>query len=100
MKRFSIREKFWIRKDREQLFFSGLILASIAASITTTYWHFYDRTELRPKIKLNTQLSKKKQYKILKEAENSIAGIAEKTTSFYKIETYATPTAPSLEENK
>ncbi len=100
MKRFNLREKIWIRKDREQLFFSGLILASIAASITTTYWHFYDRTELRPKIKLNTTLSKKNQYKMLKETENSIAGIAEKTTSFYNIETYAEPTVPSPEENK
>ncbi|MEW5950780.1 MAG: hypothetical protein AB1637_02705 [Elusimicrobiota bacterium] len=100
MKLSQIREKFWIRKDRENLFFSGLILASMAASITTTYWHFYDRTELRPKIKLNTQLSKEKQYKILKEAENSTAGLKEKTTSFYKIEKYSDPTIPAPGEDQ
>ncbi|GAB4028231.1 MAG: hypothetical protein Fur0012_00100 [Elusimicrobiota bacterium] len=94
MKLSQIREKIWIRKDRENLFFSGLILASIAASTVTTYWHFYDRTELRPKIKLNTGLTKEKQYKLLKEAENSTAGLKEKTTSFYNVETYASPTVP------
>ncbi len=94
MKLSQIREKFWIRKDRESVFFSGLIVACISASIATTYWHFYDRTELRPKIKMNNQINKAREYKILKETENSTAGLKSKTTSFYNIETYASPDVP------
>lgn len=90
MKLSQIREKFWIRKDRENVFFSGLIVTCICASIATTYWHFYDRTELRPKIKMNNPISKEKEYKELKETEISMAGLKIKRTT----NTYASPDMP------
>lgn len=98
MKTSKFRERFWIRKDRENFFFSGLLLTSIVATITISYWNYSDMTEIKPKIKLDTNLSKEKQYKILKEADYIPPIIKSGTTSFYKIDEYAKPQLPPLPE--
>jgi len=95
MKLSSIRERYWIRQDRERFFFAGLLMTCTIASFITTYWHYNDMTELKPKIKIDTNLSKERQYKILKEADY-IPPVTKNTTSFYKIEEYAKPSIPSI----
>jgi hypothetical protein len=84
------RKKFWISKNREEIFISGVVIACVAASLITSYWHHYDMTEVKPKLKLNIDLSKKEQYKALKEADYMMPNLKQSTT-FYKIETYAKP---------
>jgi len=95
MKSSIIREKFWIRQDRERAFFAGLLITCSIASFITSYWHYNDMTELKPKIKIDSGLTKEKQYKVIKEADY-IPPINQSTTSFYKIEEYAKPSIPSI----
>ncbi len=82
------RDKYWIRRDRDNVFWSGVMLACMVASIVTTYWHYFDMTELKPKIKLKTKASKME----LKKIED--AGFMlplQRTSTFYKIEEYFKP---------
>jgi len=94
MKLSAIREKIWMREDRENFFFSGFLLTAIIAAFTTSYWHYQDRTELKPKIKLKASMSREKQYKILREGDYLAPNLRSSSTAFYKIEEYAKPSVP------
>ncbi|MCX7642058.1 MAG: hypothetical protein N2Z20_05425 [Elusimicrobiales bacterium] len=83
------RDKYWIRKDREDLFWSGFMLACMVSSIVTTYWHYFDMIELRPKIKLKTTESKKDIIKKIKDVDFMVP--LKKSSTFYKIEEYFKP---------
>ena len=37
----------WIRKDREEYFLGGVIVACAIASFISVYWHFSDRVPLK-----------------------------------------------------
>lgn len=37
----------WIRKDREEYFLGGVIVACVIASFISVYWHFSDRVPLK-----------------------------------------------------
>lgn len=83
-----LRDKYWIRKDREDFFWSGFMLACMITSIVITYWHYFDMIELKPKIKLKTTDSKK-EIKSIKDVDFMIP--LKKTSTFYKIEEYFKP---------
>lgn len=82
------RDKYWIRKDRDDFFWSGFMLACMIASIVTTYWHYFDMIELRPKIKLKTTQAKDTIKKI-KDVDFMLP--LKKSSTFYKIEEYFKP---------
>lgn len=66
----NFRNKFWIRKDREQYFLSGIIIASTIAAFTASYWHFSDRislTQSEVKIKIGDDLNKTKEFERFRE---------------------------------
>lgn len=82
------REKYWIRKDREDLFFTGFMLTCMIASVVTTYWHYFDMIELKPKIKLKSDI-KKEDIKKIKDVDYMIG--LKKDSTFYKVEEYFKP---------
>lgn len=86
------REKYWIRKDRDDPFFMGFIITTIIASVVTTYWHWWDMMELKPKIKLKVE-AKKDEIKKIKDVDYMIN--LKKSSTFYKIDEYFKP-----DENK
>ena len=43
--------KFWIRKDREQYFLSGVIVTCVIGGFVSSYWHFSDRLSAKPNIR-------------------------------------------------
>ncbi len=44
--------RFWIRKDREEYFLSGVILACTIGGFVSSYWHFTDRITVRQNIQI------------------------------------------------
>jgi|GEM_PF-4212753 len=82
------REKYWIRKDREDLFFAGFMIACMVASVVTTYWHYFDMIELRPKIKLKLNTPKEDIKKI---RDVGYMMNLKKNTTFYKVDEYFKP---------
>ncbi len=82
------RDKYWIRKDRDNLFWSGFMLASMIASVVITYWHYFDMIELKPKIKLKIEASKKELKKI---DDTDFMLPLKKNSTFYKVEEYFKP---------
>jgi hypothetical protein len=91
MKEFfkKFRDKYWIRRERDDFFFTGFILASIAASVITTYWHYFDMTELKPKIRLKGEKTKKELFKEIKDVDFMIN--LKKSSTFYKFDEYFKP---------
>ena len=83
------RDKYWIRKERDDFFITGFILACIAASIVTTYWHYFDMTELKPKIRLKGEKTKKELFKEIKDVDFMIN--LKKSSTFYRVEEYFRP---------
>lgn len=83
-----LRDKYWIRRDRDDIFWSGFMLACMIASVVTTYWHYFDMIELRPKIKLKIDDSKK-EIKKIKDVDLMIP--LKKSSTFYKVEEYFKP---------
>lgn len=63
------RKKYWIRKDREHLFFYGVIMASIVGGFVTTWWNFSDRIAVKRSIALRKEpkITKLKEAEILRE---------------------------------
>lgn len=82
------RDRYWIRRDRENFFWSGFMLACMISSVVTTYWHYFDMVELRPKIKLKT-IDSKKEMKRINDIDFMVP--LKKTSTFYKIEEYFKP---------
>ncbi len=89
MKKFfkNFRDKYWIRKDREEFFFTGFMLSCMIASFVITYWHYLDRVEMKPKIKLKYE--DKKEIKKLKDVDYMVP--LKKQSTFYKIDEYFRP---------
>jgi len=90
------REKYWIRKDREDLFFVGFMITCMVASVVTTYWHYFDMIEMKPKIKLKTEEKSKKEIKKLEEVGYMIN--LKKNSTFYKIDDDTITPPPLTEE--
>lgn len=85
-----IREKYWIREDRERLFLSGVMITCMVASVVTIYWHYFDMTEMKPKIKLKGNLTKKELYERLKYMDY-VVPLDKGTTKYYRINEYVKP---------
>ena len=90
--------KFWIRRDREQYFLSGVIVTCVIGGFVSSYWHFSDRLAVKPTIKLNQQqMSSTQESKKLKEAQFYAPKFQAGTTQYYKLEEKSTlPVIPDL----
>ncbi len=92
--------KYWIRKDREQYFLSGVIITSVIAAFTASYWHFSDRinlTESKIQIKTTKGLERKKEFERFKESTY----ISEKgIEKYYRPDQYIPVPKPETDEDE
>jgi len=105
-----ILNKFWIRKDRENYLFSGVLIASIIGGFVSSYWHYLDRMEVLSKITMdvNMEMNKEKEFDRFKEAASYSDQPKAGDKQYYKIEENPALTMPELykeeeevtEENK
>ncbi len=63
------RRRFWIRKDREQYFLFGVVVACCIGGFATTWWHFLDKVAVERRIVMRKgpKPTKSKEAEILKE---------------------------------
>ncbi|MBU2573201.1 MAG: hypothetical protein KKH28_03895 [Elusimicrobia bacterium] len=94
-------KKFWIRKDREPYFLHGFIIACFIACFVSSYWHFLDRTAVKPNIRMTKKaVSREDEIKKLKESRFYTPKPGGKATKYYKMEEKsALPTIPDLPED-
>ena len=95
----SIR-KYWIRKDREQYFLSGVIVTCVIAGFVSSYWHFSDRITVKQKIKIQQgTITKAQEFQKLKEVGYFVPKLQVGATRYYKLEEKSTlPSIPDLPE--
>ncbi len=92
--------KFWIRKDREIFFLSGVIVTCIIGGLVSTYWHFSDRLAVKANITLHQKkISKAQESRKLKETQFYAPKFQAGSTQYYKLEEErALPRIPDLPE--
>ena len=95
---FKLIRKFWIRKDREQYFLSGVIVTCVIAGFVSSYWHFSDRIMVKQKIKIQQKtITKEQEFQKLREVGYFEPKLQVGTTRYYKMEEKsALPTIPDL----
>ena len=94
--------KSWIRRDREQYFLNGFILASVVASFISSYWHFLDRIVSKPTVNIQTQaLTKEQEAKKIREAGYFVPKMQTGATRYYTLESEGSlPKIPGIPEEE
>ena len=92
--------RFWIRKDREQYFLSGVMLTCIIAGFVSSYWHFADRLAVRQNINMRNLKSPETEQKKLKELQYTPSRLKVGTTQYYKMDKDTMPSVPKLDQNE
>jgi hypothetical protein len=92
--------RFWIRKDREQYFLSGIIIACTIGSFVSSYWHFTDRISVHQDIKIKKWLTPEAERKKLKDLQYTPAKLKIGSTQYYRLDSETAPVVPKLGENE
>jgi len=92
--------RFWIRKDRDNYFLGGVIIACSIGGFVSSYWHFTDRIAVRQNIKLKTQITKEQELKQLRDVQYvpSKQKIGDK--QYYRMEGDSRPAVPRPGEDE
>ena len=92
--------KFWIRKDREQYFLTGVIIACSIGGFVSSYWHFTDRITVHQNIKIRKTEPTKLQQNKLRELQYTPARLRVGTTQYYRLDKDSRPSVPKLGEDE
>ena len=88
--------RFWIRKDREQYFLGGIIIACAIGTFVSSYWHFTDRISVKQDIKIKDRMKPGEEVQKLKEVQYTPAKLKIGATQYYKLEDDTRPSVPQL----
>ena len=88
--------RFWIRKDREQYFLGGVIIACSIGTFVSSYWHFTDRVSVKQDIKINERIKPGEETQKLREVQYTPARLKVGATQYYKLEEDTMPSVPKL----
>jgi len=91
---------FWIRRDREQYFLSGVIISCVIGGFVSSYWHFSDRISVRQDIKIKKWRTQEEQRKTLKEVQFTPAKLKFGGTQYYRLENESGPAVPKLGDDE
>ncbi len=92
--------KFWIRRDREQYFLSGVILACSIGAFVSSYWHFTDRITVRQNINIRKTAPTKTQQSKLREVQYTPTKLRSGATQYYRLDGESKPSVPKMGENE
>ena len=93
--------RFWIRRDREQYFLSGFIIACVIGAFVSSYWHFNDRISVRQDIKIKGWKTPENEQKKLREVQYTPSKLKVGATQYYRMDSETSPSVPKLgEENE
>lgn len=88
------RRRFWIRKDRENYFISGLLIACAIGGFVSSYWHFSDRISVRKKIKIKAKAPEQIKQRKLRDLQFSPSKLKIGTTRYYRMDAPVVPAVP------
>ena len=91
--------KFWIRKDREDYFLGGVIIACTIGGFVSSYWHFNDRITVRKEIKLKTRITQPAEQRKLRDTQFTPVKRGTGSKQYYKLEDDSLPAVPKLGED-
>ncbi len=91
--------RFWIRKDREEYFLSGVIIACTIGGFVSSYWHFTDRIAVHQNIKIKEWLTPEAEQKQLKDIQYTPSKLRAGTTQYYRLGSETAPAVPKLGAN-
>ncbi|MDO8805421.1 MAG: hypothetical protein Q7R35_13445 [Elusimicrobiota bacterium] len=92
--------KFWMRKDREQYFLTGIIFASCIGAFISSYWHFTDRTTVRQNIKIRAKETTKTQQFKLRDVQYTPVKLRAGATRYYRLDDDSKPSVPKMGEDE
>ena len=92
--------KFWIRKDREEYFLMGVVLACCVGGFVSAYWHFTDRITVRQNIKLRGTKPLKAVQSKLREVQYTQTKLRAGATQYYRLDDYSKPSVPKMGEDE
>lgn len=91
---------FWIRRDREQYFLSGVIITCAIGAFISSYWHFTDRISVRQDIKINKWRTPEEERRTLKEVQYTPSKLKVGGKQYYKLDEDTKPSVPELGEDE
>ena len=92
--------KYWIRKDREQYFTIGIIVACSIGGFVSSYWHFTDRITVRQNIKIRKTETTKSQQLKLRDVQFTPAKLRSGATRYYRLDDETRPSVPKMGEDE
>lgn len=91
--------KYWIRRDRESYFLSGVIIACTISGFVSSYWHFSDRITVRREIKLKTRITQPAEQRKLRDTQFTPVKRGTGEKKYYQLEDDTLPSMPKLGED-
>jgi len=91
--------RFWIRKDREDYFLGGVIIACTIGGFVSSYWHFSDRVTVRQNIKIKATEIKEPQQRKLRDVQFTPSKLRVGSTQYYRMDDDTIPAMPKLEDD-
>lgn len=91
--------RFWIRKDREDYFLGGVIVACTIGGFVSSYWHFSDRITVRQNIKIKATEIKEPQQRKLRDVQFTPSKLRVGSTQYYRMDDDTAPAVPKLEDD-
>lgn len=86
--------RFWIRKDREDYFLGGVVVACVVGGFVSAYWHFNDRVMVKKNIKIKAELSKEAEHKKLRDLQFVPSKLKVGDKEYYKMDEETAPSVP------
>lgn len=91
--------RFWIRRDREDYFLGGVIIACTIGGFVSSYWHFTDRITVRQNIKITSKMAPETEQRKLRDTQFTPAKLRVGTTRYYRMEGEGGTSVPELEDD-
>lgn len=91
--------RFWIRKDREDYFLGGVVIACTIGGFVSSYWHFSDRITVRQNIKIKATEIKEPQQRKLRDVQFTPAKLRAGSTQYYRMDDDTLPAVPKLDDD-
>lgn len=94
----SLRD-FWIRRDRESYFLSGVIIACSIGGFVSSYWHFTDRITVRKNIKITAKPTPDAEQRKLRDLQYTPSKPRAGNTRYYQMDEETAPSVPKLDDD-
>lgn len=97
--RFNLRQKIWIRADREEYLAAGAIIAAILTSYVSGHWHFMDEVNALRRMNKYAHEAAAAPDKKIREIEYTPVKTKIGNKQYYQLDKQTAPSIPHLKES-